>query len=125
VSKEKQRYRWLKRYTSFYQTDHIYEIRDGVRDGIRDKSYSYHHYPHKPALLTLQQYINNAKKLHWIHDPDTNTWLRSPSDIDWENAGRYNALKQLYLECGWPERFEREEFMQRYLVLGRSRGWDD
>jgi hypothetical protein len=114
------------------QIDHIYEIKDkdlqttspGKPPRGAEPHY-YHHYPNKPALQALQQYIKDIKKLHWVHDPDTNTWLQPPSDTDWESTGRYNALKQLYTDCGWPERFEREKFMERLTLMGRSRGWDD
>jgi hypothetical protein len=116
----------------FSCTDHIYEIKSKDPQISPPNKPSpgaapqpYHHYPHKPALQALQQYIINAKKLHWIHDPGTNTWLQPPSDNDWENSGKYKALKQLYTDCGWPERFEREEFMARLTLMGRSRGWDD
>jgi len=31
----------------------------------------------------------------------------------------------LYLECGWPERFDGEGFMEKYALMIRARGWDD
>jgi hypothetical protein len=102
-----------------YPLDSIHEIKS------KPPTPSLAHHPHKPALQVLQTYINNLKTLHYVYDPDTNTWLTNHDDCDWENRGKYIALKELYVECGWPERFDGEEFMERYVVLGRTRGWDD
>jgi len=38
---------------------------------------------------------------------------------------QYDAMKQLYFECGWPERFDQEGFSIGYGLLSRSREWDD
>jgi hypothetical protein len=109
-------------------SDSIHEITTLTKPppGAAPHSYTHKpHKPHKPALEALQQRIEDTKKLRWVYDPDTSTWLTNHDDIDWDNRGKYIALRELYVECGWPERFDGEEFMERYVVLGRCRGWGD
>lgn len=72
----------------------------------------------------MKEWIEKTKKLDWVPDPETGIWMQKHED-DLVDTGRYDALKQLYLDCGWPERFDQEEFLARYRLLSRSRGWDD
>lgn len=123
---------WTIRILTFH-VDHIYEIKDQHLSPPSQQQppgaapHYYKHYPHKPAVQTLQQWIQDTKTLRWVYDPDISTWLQQPHDAkdDWESNGRYDALKSLYFECGWPERFDSEGFMEKYALMARSRGWDD
>lgn len=113
------------------QKDNIYEIRDKDLQEEPTQAppenapkHHYKHLPHKPALSVLKSWIEKTKKLDWVPDPETGIWLQKHED-DLEETGRYDALKQLYFDCGWPERFDQEAFLARYTLLSRSRGWDD
>ncbi|KAH0358274.1 hypothetical protein KCU83_g634, partial [Aureobasidium melanogenum] len=112
-------------------TNNIYEIRDKDLQEAPTQpppkgapKYYYKHFPHKPALSALKEWIEKTKKLDWVPDPETGIWLQKHED-ELEKTGRYDALKQLYFDCGWPERFDQEAFLARYMLLSRSRGWDD
>ncbi|THW83005.1 hypothetical protein D6D18_08256 [Aureobasidium pullulans] len=109
--------------------DEIYEISNNAQTQTRRPpkgapKWYYQHYPHNPAPETLKNWTNKTKQLLWVPDLSTGIWMQQEKD-DWNGSGKYDAMKQLYLDCGWPERFDQEDFSIRYGLLSRSRDWDD
>ncbi|THX16105.1 hypothetical protein D6D13_01916 [Aureobasidium pullulans] len=113
------------------QKDEIYEISNNAQTQTQIRrppkgapKYYYQHYPHNPAPETLKSWINKTKQLLWVPDLSAGIWMQQEKD-DWNGSGKYDAMKQLYFDCGWPERFDQEEFSIRYGLLSRSRDSDD